>query len=285
MIKINDKLKTSLKLNDIMTKYHEDYIRYLGYNLSYSHDFLGNEWIEKQNEYICLGKFDEICSLFKILFNCGFYYEKFNSHNQKSFIFGVNQILDLINKENLSYYNNTYDNNRFFVSPYSNDFEGIWSELILFDYLKELGLDIYPYYDQANNEKKTPDFHIRGKNLDIEVKCFTDSKYYNGIISNSASLKPTTTELRNILRRFRKSEEKYSRDRTLITIIDVSLYYELFSEVVGSIILESSQLRNEFCKHLRRLEENSGHISPVYFQLRAPSTRLLSCLYPIGKYL
>ena len=282
MIRIKDKFKDSPKLNEILTKYLKDYTRYLVKNLSHPEDFLGNYWIEKQNEYVLLKRFKKVSSLFKMLFWGGFCYEKCHSHNQKSFVFGVNQILALINNKYNSHYNNEYDNNRFFVSTYSNDFEGIWSELILLDYLNELGYDISPYDDQSDYEKKTPDFHIVGRNVDIEVKCFTDLKYYDRVISRSASFKPTTTELRNVLRKVRRSTLKNSFGRTLIIIIDISLYYELISKVIGSIILSSNQLDNEFRKHMRGVEGNSDSISPIYFQMRATSTRLLSSLYLVG---
>lgn len=278
------RIKQTASVEKYVKEYLHEYLYYLSQKLYHLRDFYGSDWITKQKCYVLSDKSEEISYLFKKLFVRGFLYEyeRVNQFSQYSFISGVNRILRLLEEKHGLHYENKRDNRRFFTSPHANDFEGLWAELILLDYLDERGFKVFPADNPSHVEKKSADLCVMkgGTKNFIQVKCFTDAKFCNGKMSIFANLEPTNDETKNIIRRFRDSIDGFHS--SIIAVIDISLYYELFSKIIGTILLRNRQMNENFREALNSTKRNMEKDYPLFFQLRAPHTELLSGLYLVG---
>lgn len=260
----------------------DEYIDYLSRRLSddSKKDFQGNDWINKQKIYVLSRKWRDVSCLFRKLFIGGLCYEKVFPHKQYSFIDGVNQILQLVRKQYKSDYENNRDNRRFFTSRYPNDFEGIWAELILLEGLNEYGFEVLPADKPSELKYKSHDLDVMRKQrrYSVQVKCFTDAKFYNSSMSTFGSSQLTRNEIKNILRNHRKAIKGFHS--SIIVVIDISLYYELFSDIAIRIFSDIRPINEIFHKALTQINGNRGNVYPLLFQLRTSETQLLSRLCP-----
>lgn len=268
-------------------KYIDEYNEYLKCNLYSQTDFFGKNWIRVNNKNIASKQFDKISYLFKKLFVGGYFVSEILDIEQYDFLYGVNKILKSVyeNSEYLSHYTNTRDNNHLFYSTNLNDFEGFWSELAFLDYSQKNKLDIIPFDDPNFPSTKTkPDFFIKGNiNYYVEIKTFTDAKFHPDKLSFFSSLELTEDNIKFLIRKYRDSVKQLQPFHPGIVVVDISLYWELYSNIIGRILLNYEDFGDELKNRINSINVRmDGNRFPFYLQVRQPYTGLVSMIYYIG---
>ncbi|MEX0806460.1 MAG: hypothetical protein WD688_24555 [Candidatus Binatia bacterium] len=255
------------ELNRIVEHIH-DYQNYLISTVGLQQDFLGRDWLKEQADAVKNRKDDKVSYLFTRLFWQGFVTSKILPAN---FGQGVNKIYQMLRNQ---YKNLTFDhdvNKRFFWKR-QDDFEGLWSELILLDYFTSQGITSEP-----NLGKRRFDIVVTQGDTQyrIEVKAiihgndgeFLNSRFESFLLDDKPALR--------LRRAFRSKAKQLGKTRQAAIAIDISLYYDPVIKILAGMVTNS--LGKGFNSQIRSLKYRAD--LPVILFLRDPYTGLAAgCL-------
>jgi len=237
-------------------------------------DFLGNPWLEGQCDYVQSKEFDRVSYLFQNLFLQSYFpkyvcVKDWRSGVTLDYSYGVSTIVSMLSQKFRDFSRLSQVNRRFFHSSRIDDFEGLWSELILIHYLLIQGIEVE--HIKADKANKTPDLIMKNENklYFIVVKTFTDQKFYNTNLTGFGSFKLTSRDATHIQRRIREASKQLNGYPRRIIAIDISFFYEAVSTYYANYLLG----KPDFLVQLRNWVSEKGGL---FLFLRAPYTNLLS---------